>query len=320
MTDVSPMVVADPLAPFTEEGMIKLVAPAKVNLVLGIGDKRSDGFHEVITVMHALSLHDVLHLDYEPTSEGGLVVKVRCYAREGLEPFEIEESDNLVFKAVHMLAQKLGRSTDETIRIRIEKHIPMQAGLGGGSSDAAAALIGAARIWGIEKDAPEVLEAASALGSDIAFFLYGGCAYFEGKGEDFQHELDPMKKSIVLVKPAEGVSTSESYRLFDSDPIAVPVDISEKTKAAREAVDVPLYNNLMPGSQKIVPELANLYSWIEEQPENQGYLLCGSGSATFVVCDSFNDACTLSSKAQAQGWWARVTTFSSLSAAIMPAT
>ena len=159
---------------------VNVIAPAKVNLFLGIGARRDDGYHDVTTVMHALSMHDKLtmtqigcgehvmvvepndpaqperqeEVKVEPGS--GLSVTVRNLWFGGIEPLDIPSADNLASKAVYAFAQAVGRSEDEAIRIVIEKHIPYQAGLGGGSSDAAAALVGAAELWGIELDDDEL--------------------------------------------------------------------------------------------------------------------------------------------------------------------
>jgi len=309
-----PMFVADPLRAFERQGMLKLVAPAKVNLFLGVGGLRADGYHEVTTVMHALGLHDVVHMDYCPESTGGLTIELNCYGREGIAQPEIPSEDNLVTRAIRLLAKKLSREADESFRIRVEKHIPLEAGLGGGSSDAAAALVGAAKFWELDPLAPEVLAAAAELGSDVSFFLYGGCICLAGTGELFSHRLDPMKKSVLLIKPDKGVSTREAYALFDEDPVLIPTELAQQAQSAVCAEDVPLFNNLAPASEALYPELARVRSWLEVQPEVERALLCGSGSATFALCESFEAACRISALAQLEGWWARTTSFSAMRA------
>lgn len=318
MNHPDPMVVSDPLAAFSKEGMLKIIAPAKVNLFLGVGALRSDGFHEVTNIMHAVTLHDVIHVDHEKESEGGLALVAKCYAREGLPPLELDAEDNLAVRAIRMLAAKIGRVEDETITLRIEKHIPHQAGLGGGSSDAAAALVGACRLWNIDPYSSEVQEVAAELGSDIAFFLYGGCACFTGKGERFTHELEPMKKPLVLIKPEKGASTADVYRTFDASPTPLPQELVEQAATAQRATDVPLFNNLTEPASELIPELVEIHVWAQEQSGVEGVLLSGSGSATTVVCDTFDSACALSAKARKQGWWSRVTNFGTLGASIIP--
>lgn len=312
------MVVADPLAGYEKPSMIKIIAPAKVNLFLGIGEKRSDGYRDVVTVMHALSLHDVLHMDHALSSEGGLKLEIACQAREELEDIEIPTEDNIAAKAVRLLAAKLGRTQNETISIRIEKHIPHEAGLGGGSSDAAAALLGAANIWGESPFSDQVVACANELGADVAFFLSGGCARMSGRGETIEQTLEPMKKAIVLVKPAVGIPT---YRAFENfSKIGEPLDrgLVEKITQVKRAADIPLYNNLAQASENILPELGCIRKWLDDQYGTQGALLCGSGSATFALCETFDEAHHISCEAKKQGWWSRASSFSPLRAALFP--
>lgn len=312
------MVVSDPLAKFSREGMLKLVAPAKTNLFLGIGERLESGYHEVTTVMHALTLHDVIHMDYKEESSGGLTIQIECCPREGLPDLNIEAKDNIAFKAVRLLAEKLGRTADETVQIRIEKHIPHQAGLGGGSSDAAAALVGAAHFWGIDRQAPEVVAVAAELGSDISFFLHGGCVCLTGMGEVYSHKLEPMKKPLVLIKPEAGVSTALAYQRFDEAPVEIPEALATEALTAFRAEDVPLFNNLTQAAELVLPELAEIRDWVQDQEGITAVLLSGSGSATLAQCETFDDACRISSAAQARGWTTRATTFSSLRAEVVP--
>ncbi len=359
----APMVVADPLARFQREGMVKLLAPAKVNLYLNVGNKREDGYHEATTVMHALALHDVLHMDryaggaedscssageaaeiadqgaaaevaeeaadivvQEPTSADiqgdantvDLRIEAHCFAREGLEELKLESKDNIVHKAIELLANKIGRRENERIVVRIEKHIPDKAGLGGGSSDAAAALLGAAKLWGLPDDAPEILEAAYELGADVAFFLHGGCTCLTGAGEQFHHALEPMKKTVVLVKPEGGVSTAAAYCEFDKNPVVLPCEAQETVLTAQSATEVPLLNNLTGAARSLLPALDEILVWTYAQDGVEDSMMSGSGSAVFAVCDSFDVACRVSAAAREKGWWARTTAFSTAGASVVP--
>ena len=319
---------------------LKLVAPAKVNLFLGIGDRRDNGYHDVSTVLHAVALHDILYMKrsdivaaraaLESAEEGAptntasagpadnILISVSCDARGGVAPLNVSVRNNIVFKAIDLLARKVDISYDDAINIRIEKNIPHEGGLGGGSSDAAAALVGAARLWGIPEDDPLIEEAAHELGSDVAFFLHGGCACFTGTGELFDHELEAMKKPLVLVKPESGVSTAEAYRTFDGNPQKIDKDVAAAAEAAQTACDVPLVNNLSPAAESMLPELADVRAWLHRQAGVEASLLCGSGSTTFAVCRDFNVACSVAAAAQSRGWWARTTMFGSLKAAVVP--
>lgn len=309
------------LAAFSGPDAIKLIAPAKVNLFLGIGERRDDGYHEALSVMHALTMHDVLRMKLLPARPGaaGLGIELECRSAEGLAPLDVALEDNIVSKAVRLLAQAVGRDVDETVAVHVEKRIPAEAGLGGGSSDAAAALVGAARLWGLPADDPRIEETARSLGADVPFFLHGGCAVFDGVGDAFVREIAPMGSSVVLVKPEGGVSTAAAYRAFDERPVPVsPVDRTAAL-AAKRAQDVPLRNNLVPASESLLPALADVRSWADACPDVEQALMSGSGSAVFALCGTFEAAGRAAAQARMRGWWAHATTFGPVRVAEVPA-
>lgn len=341
---------------FMGEDAIKLVAPAKVNLFLGVGQRRPDGYHDVVNVMHALALHDNIYMcchDVEevrrgtgrsngapngtPQTHAGpngnlavsieMVDKTQMLAAPGSRaPIEVPAEDNLVFKAIDMLARELGIEQSQEISVRVEKHVPMQAGLGGGSADAAAALVGMAHFWGLSDSGKTLHAVASRLGADVAFFLEGGCGLFTGTGDVFERRLDPMKDALVLVKPDVGVSTAECYAAFDADPVPVPADLLAQAEDAGTASEVPLFNNLAPAACSIAPQLAEVAEWLADATRASTHraecpdlnvarvLLSGSGSATYAIVDSYAEAARIAGEANARGWWARATSFSSLRA------
>lgn len=301
-------------------GIVKLIAPAKVNLFLGIGVQHADGYHEVKSVLHAVNLHDVLYMRLLPGEDGaqGLGVRVSMSGCEGLEPPVLASENNIVHRAIVELAARMGRMYHETIEVHIEKHIPVEAGLGGGSSDAAAALLGAAHLWGMTPHDSALEDMAHALGSDVAFFLHGGCAYFDRAGERFVHALEPMKGALVLIKPDEGMPTAQAYASFDEKPYSIDPDLERAAATERKAEDVPLFNNLAPAAERLLPVLSDIREWAQRQPSAREVLLCGSGSTTFVICESFDEACSLAAAARQRGWWARTTTFGSAKASVVP--
>lgn len=299
-------------------GGIMVIAPAKINLVLGIGAKREDGYHYADTIMHALALHDVVHMRrVDLTGFGiGLDIHLSMEYTEGIAPIDVAPEDNLAYRAIVELARVLGRSEDEEVHIHIVKSIPAQAGLGGGSSDAAAALVGAAKLWGIDRDDPRLEQVASGLGADVAFFLKGGCAYLTGKGEQYVHSLEPRRDFVLLVAPDEGVSTAEAYRVFDEAP-DLPTDTQRGLWGVlQDAARVEPFNNLAPAAEKIVPQLAEIREWGTAAEGVSDVLLCGSGSATALFCESFAVATALSAQAQLKGWSARVTSLVGIGAAV----
>lgn len=303
----------------TRPGMRKVIAPAKVNLYLNIGKRLESGYHSVHNVMHAIALHDVVYVRSIPAEPGaGRTIKVVCSGKDGVVAPDIAPEDNIAHRAVELLAEKTGRANDETVEVIIEKRIPHQAGLGGGSSDAAATLAGLSQIWGIDAADPMLYEAARELGSDVPFFLKGGCALFEGAGGEFVRSFAARHDSIVVVKPDAGLSTSAVYREFDRAPERTPEAAARAVDEAATAEDMALANNLAGAAERLMPELADVRAWLGNQDGVSSALLCGSGSATFAVCADFSTACIIAAHAQQHGWWARATSFCGARASVVP--
>ena len=320
LTDMTKSAIKEQtISAFNSLGWTKVVAPAKVNLVLGIGARREDGYHKATSLLHALNIHDVVYLRKAYAGPGaGLSIRLSCTGVGDIEVPDIAPEDNIAYKAVALLAEQLGRAEDETIEIHIEKNIPFQAGLGGGSADAAAALVGAARLWGIAPDDPVLEAVAPKLGADVAFFLRGGCGLYRGAGDVFERALAPMKQAVALVKPACGVSTAAAYAAFDADPCAIDDAVLTAADQAQSAEEVMLFNNLAPAAESLAPELAEVKSWLDAQAGVRQALLCGSGATTFAVCESFEAALAVVAEARRRGWWARATSFGSLRASVVP--
>ena len=185
---------------------VSLRAFAKINLHLEVKGTRPDGFHEVRTVLQTIDLFD----------------RVACTARRGT--FEIQcrqpgvptDRSNLVWKAAQLLWRASGRAGDvRDARVVLEKQIPMQAGLGGGSSDAAAALLALRRVWKSRVSNEALREMAAEIGSDVPFFLVGGTALALGRGEEVYRLEDLPPYYVVLVLPTFGVSTRDAYAWLD---------------------------------------------------------------------------------------------------------
>ncbi len=146
-----------------------LKAYAKINLTLEVLGRREDGYHDIVSILQTIDLHDTLTL--EPAQDMAL----EC------DQSELEGPDNLVLKAAALLREATG--CHQGARLKLQKGIPLAAGLGGGSSDAAAALLGLSRLWGLGLSAEKLMPLAAKLGSDVPFFLYGGTAMAQGRGE-----------------------------------------------------------------------------------------------------------------------------------------
>lgn len=303
------------------KNVTKIISPAKVNLVLAVGEKQESGFHEVQTIMHSLALHDTLSMrrfDDEGSGDG-LQVMLKCESSFTIDPLLIKAEENIAYKAVVELAKALGRTQDETIEMILNKVIPAEAGLGGGSSNAAAALVGAATLWGVGVEDERVQEVASRLGADVSFFLKGGCARLSGKGDVFEAHLEPRSGFVLLVRPDAGVSTGKAYAAFDEDPVLPSSEYLSSIAALDAAVDVSLYNNLEKAACSVTPVVAQVLEWGRAAAGEENVVLCGSGSAVCCIFDSYQAACEASVEARKHEWWTRVTSFSPLGAAIVEA-
>ena len=320
---------------FMGPGSVRAMAPAKVNLFLGVGERRADGRHDVTTVMHALALHDTLHVRTRPAAEapaadglppqvavggptGNLRVSVDVADKGAGGVPDIPACENIVFRAADSLARAVGVDGPWDVDVRLEKAIPHQAGLGGGSSDAAAMLLALARAWGIGPDDPRLEATAAELGADVAFFLRGGCALMDGAGERFVRSLVPLRQAVLLVKPPAGVSTAEAYAAFDADPAPAAAQDLARARNAEEASDVPLVNSLDPAARALAPALDEVHDWARSLAGAKEAMLCGSGAATFVVMEDFDAACRAAAEAMGRGWWARATSFANARAAVLP--
>jgi 4-diphosphocytidyl-2-C-methyl-D-erythritol kinase len=247
-------------------------AHAKVNLDLRVLGVRPDGYHELRTVFQSLELHDT----------------VTCMSRPG--PFAIScrtagvplDQSNVVWRAAADLWRELGRPGEpHDTKITIDKQIPLESGLGGGSANAAAALLGLAKLWG---GAPLTFlrELASGIGADVPFFLSGGTALGLGRGEEIYPLVDLPQHHVVLVRPPYGVSTTEAYSWYDEDRAAGLRELRElqvlpvpwPTRAAQ------MINDLEPPVVRRHPEIATLKSALREAGAVAA-AMTGSGSAGF---------------------------------------
>src|SRR5262245_10279374 len=178
---------------------IALRSYAKINLGLHILGKRPDGYHEVRTVLQTISLHDRLILERKRTRG------IRFSSNE----HEIDPADNLVVRAIEVF-QRHTRVPGGLI-VRLEKSIPLGSGLGGGSSNAAATLLGLARLFRRDLQCSDLLHWAGQLGSDVPFFLVGGAALGIGRGSEVYPLEESPKRHVLLAIPRRGVSTTEAY-------------------------------------------------------------------------------------------------------------
>jgi 4-diphosphocytidyl-2-C-methyl-D-erythritol kinase len=248
-------------------------AHAKVNLDLRVLGVRPDGYHELRTVFQGIELHDTLVC---AGHSGPFTLKCRT-------PGVPLDDSNLVWRAASALWTALGRAGGvRDAVIRIDKQIPLEAGLGGGSSDAAAALMALGRLWG---GAPITLlrEVGATIGADVPFFLSGGTALGLGRGEEIYPLVDLPPHFVVIVRPPFGVSTAEAYGWYDEDRASGQRD--ENREFQQLPVPWPsraaqMVNDLEPPVIRRHQEIAGLKAQLRELGATAA-AMSGSGSAVF---------------------------------------
>jgi 4-diphosphocytidyl-2-C-methyl-D-erythritol kinase len=260
--------------------MIRIAAYAKINLTLDVLSRRPDGYHEIASVMQTISLHD--ELEIAPRAEPG--IDFRCVAPQTI-PVPIDSS-NLVVRAAQSLLSAASRP-DAGVSIVLTKRIPSQAGLGGGSSDAAAALAGIDRALNLRTDSRTLLDVAASLGSDVPFFLTGGTAVARGRGEIVTPLDDAPALWMVIVKPDASVSTAEAYAALDGTPNRRSRGATEPMLEAMRAGDVERMSALRSNDFEAVVlcERRAVADALEELLAAGAITahLCGSGAAVYGI-------------------------------------
>lgn len=279
--------------------MIRVRVPsfAKINWMLEVLGTRPDGYHEVRTVLQTIDLTDVL--DVERT-EGE--IEVFC-----AHPEVPEGEANLVFRAAHLLRRAKGVKAGA--RIRIEKRIPVAAGLGGGSSNAAIALLALARLWGVALEVGEQLELGCALGSDVPFFLLGGTALGIGRGDEVYPLPEVRADLLVLANPGFLIPTAWAYRQLTKRGIVGNISVCSRVwhRAVREG-EPPSLSEIVGRNvfEEIVreryPELARGLDRMRESGA-VAVGLSGSGPTIFGVFDSESAAVRAEVAFATLGWW-----------------
>jgi len=259
---------------------------AKINLSLHLGARRRDGFHEVRTLLQSIALSDTLSI----TPRAG---KFSLAVRSPAVP---EGRDNLVWRAAELLWRDLGHAGEpRDVHVRLEKHIPAAAGLGGGSADAAAALVGLNQAWGGKRSRASLFRLAAELGSDVPFFLIGGTALGVGRGEEIYAVDDIKRMGVIVIKPSFGVSTADAYRWYDEAipsadaPAASATQLASGTAESTDgrAIDVGWLTGPVRLSNDLQAPVAARHAGIGEMIDaclREGALgaaMTGSGSAVF---------------------------------------
>jgi 4-diphosphocytidyl-2-C-methyl-D-erythritol kinase len=263
---------------------VRIPACAKINLRLEVLGKRADGYHELRTIFQTISLHDTLKLRHSRRPGISLTIS----GNESLSQEAVEK--NLVYRAVEALRGELKVRTG--VEISLDKKIPAGRGLGGGSSDAGAALLGYLRLTGKKLPASELLQIAASLGADVPFFLHGGTALGIGRGEEIYPLPDAPPFTLLVVSPGDiHVPTPDAYRWLHAPSLASLTKVAAAHKLMEfcalcwSAQGTALSNDFEKAVFQRHPRLAKIKRVLLHEGASEA-LLAGSGSAVFGVFPS----------------------------------
>ena len=280
---------------------VAVTAPAKVNLSLGVGPLRADGFHDLATVYQAVGLYDQVTVcdadEVTVTVRGGSHLDVAGVPTDG---------SNVAARAAVLLAGRHG--LDRGVEIVIDKTIPVAGGMAGGSADGAAALLACDQLWGLQSPREELVELAAELGSDVPFALVGGTAIGSGRGEVITPLMTLGEYWWVVLESPQGLSTPTVYAEFDVLHAGTAVDAPEIPDELMQALrghDVAelgaaLSNDLEPAALALRPELA----YVLEQGRLEsalGAVLSGSGPSCLFLCDGRSHAVQVAAGLSSRG-------------------
>lgn len=292
---------------------VEVLTPAKLNLFLEVLAKRPDGYHEIETLMTTIGVFDSLTF----TATNDRELRLQCRWSTGLTARGRDISDsiaglrcetvfdhiprgekNLVWRAAELIrnAAKLERGAD----IRLVKRVPAAAGLGGGSSDAAAALVAANIAWDLNWPREKLMDLAAEIGSDVPFFLARRAAICRGRGEKIDEVLS-RRMHAVVVRPPVGIGTAEVFRACRPALEPAGIESIEDAVAGGDSAKVGslLVNRLQPAAAAVTPWIQHLQGCFASE-DVAGHQMSGSGSSYFGLCRSARSARRIASRLRAQ--------------------
>ena len=258
---------------------VTLPAFAKINLKLRVLGRRADGYHDLDTIFQTVSLHDTIETSLIDAPH----LTLSCSDRY----LPVNET-NLVTRAARALQEH--SAVERGARIRLQKRIPTQAGLGGGSADAAMTLMALAKLWELNCTSDELIAIGSPLGADVSFFFYGGTARATGIGEQIEPLNDVEQTFLVIVKPNVNISTADAYRALDERSLtslnSKSILSTSRPIADSDQIDIAnLTNDFEAVVFDLQPEIRRAKNALLKAGANQS-LLAGSGSAVFGIFES----------------------------------
>lgn len=252
---------------------------AKINLSLRVLGKRADGYHDLDTIFQTISLHDIITI--AATDDSAIVLSCDDWRLPS-------DETNLVIRAAEGLRARF--ATTKGARIRLEKRIPIQAGLGGGSADAAVTLLALVHLWKLNPTKQDLMAVASRLGADVPFFLFGGTARGTGIGDSVVPLRDASDKFLLIIKPNANTSTSDAYRALDERSLTMRnsksiLSSSQPTEQFDNESFASLENDFEEVTFDLEPEIARAKAALMRAGAAAA-ALAGSGSAVFGIFDS----------------------------------
>jgi len=282
---------------------VTVQAPAKLNLFFEVLAKREDGYHEIETLVYPINLYDTLHFKEDPRGQIRLGCR-RGFGAWGPQGSGLEAlpqgADNLVVRAVELFRRRAGVVAGAILQL--VKRIPSSAGLGGGSSDAAAALVAANAAWGLGWSRAQLGRLGAELGSDVPLFLSPGPAICRGRGEQVEPVGGLPNLHFVLIRPPGGLSTAAVYRACqpaakaqDSAPLLEALVRGNLATAGRL-----LFNRLESAAETLSPWIKRLRYELSRM-DGLGYRMTGSGTCCFGLCRHARHARRVARRLQAKG-------------------
>jgi 4-diphosphocytidyl-2-C-methyl-D-erythritol kinase len=281
---------------------VEVWTPAKLNLFFEVLAKRTDGFHEIETLMVGVDLYDTLTVENDPagrlTLSCGWVTQGIGRASEAWGQLPHAEADNLAYRAVDLLRRR--HAADRGAILRLAKRIPAAAGLGGASSDAAAALVAANRVWRLGLRVDALAELAAELGSDVPFFLHDGPAVCRGRGERIEPIASLGVVNAVVVRPPVGLSTAEVYSLCRPAASPQPVEsvVQPLARGELSAATARTVNRLEEAAAKLTPWIGRLRTAFAAAG-CAARQMTGSGSSYFGWCENARHALCVAARLRA---------------------
>lgn len=285
---------------------------AKINLALDIVGVRDDGYHMLETVMQKIRLADRIDVSWQPSASGGIHISLSTN-----KPYLPTDERNLAYRAALMMAEYAG--INGKLKISVTKRIPVSAGLGGGSSNAAALMVALNKLWRLKLNTRKLCDMGKALGADVPFLILVHntsyeCALCRGTGDELTALKRSLRKYIVLAKPGFGVSTAEVFKGIDECTVAERPNIEQltegiRTRNRRKVLD-NMTNVLEAYTCSAYPQVERLKAEMRRTDRVRRVLMTGSGPTVIAVYDTYaaaRRACAAIRKKGYEAYWTQTT-------------